>query len=80
MAVTAFAQVTIIRLMPKWIPAPGSIATYIGRTRASTRTVRVIAEAVKGRMVVEAVGKKGLNVRFTVKQESLARPEPDLFD
>jgi hypothetical protein len=31
-------------------------------------------------MVVEAVGKKGLNVRFTVKRENLARPQPDLFD
>jgi hypothetical protein len=66
--------------MPKWIPAPGAIATYLGRTRASTRTVRVLAEAVAGRMVVEAVGKKGLNVRFTVKRENLARPQPDLFD
>ncbi|MDP3540750.1 MAG: hypothetical protein Q8S26_18785 [Azonexus sp.] len=66
--------------MVKWIPTPGSIATYLGRTRASRRTVRVIAEAVAGRMVVEAIGKKGINVRFTVKRENLARPEPDLFD
>jgi len=77
---TAGAQITIMRPMPKWIPAPGAIATYLGRTKASTRTVRVLAEAVAGRMVVEAVGKKGVNVRFTVKRESLARPQPDLFD
>lgn len=77
---TTTGQIIIIHAMAKWIPTPGSIATYLGRTRARTRTVRVIAEAVAGRMVVEAVGKKGLNVRFTVKRENLARPEPDLFD
>lgn len=66
--------------MPKWTPTPGAIATYHGRTKASTRTVRVIAEAVAGRMVVEAVGKKGVNVRLTVKRESLREPQPDLFD
>jgi hypothetical protein len=77
---TTNAQITIMRAMPKWIPAPGAIATYLGRTRASTRTVRVVAEAVAGRMVVEAVGKRGTNVRFTVKRENLTRPQPDLFD
>jgi len=77
---TATAQITIMPPMPKWTPAPGAIATYIGRTRASTRTVRVLAEAVAGRMVVEAVGRRGANVRFTVKRENLTRPQPDLFD
>jgi hypothetical protein len=56
------------------------MATYAGRTRASTRTVRVIAEAVAGRMVIEAIGKKGLNVRLTVKRENLREPQPDLFN
>jgi hypothetical protein len=65
--------------MTKWTPAPGSIALYVGRTKAKTRTVRVIAEAVAGRMVVEAIGLKGVNVRLTVKRESLAEPQPDLF-
>jgi hypothetical protein len=55
------------------------MATYIGRTKAQTRNVIVIAEAVAGRMVVEAVGKKGVNVRLTVKRESLKEPQPDLF-
>jgi GTP cyclohydrolase I len=55
------------------------MATYIGRTKAQTRNVIVIAEAVGGCMVVEAVGKKGANVRLTVKQTSLAQPQPNLF-
>lgn len=66
--------------MPKWTPSPASIAIYMGRSKASTRTVRVVAEAVAGRMVVEAIGKKGVKVRLTVKRESLKEPQPDLFD
>ncbi len=65
--------------MPKWIPAPGTLATYVGRTKAQTRNVIVIAEAVAGRMIVEAIGKKGANVRLTVKRDSLREPQPDLF-
>ncbi len=55
------------------------MATYVGRTRAQTRNVIVIAEAVRGRMVVEAIGKKGINVRLTVSRENLREPQPDLF-
>lgn len=62
-----------------WTPTPGSMAVYVGRTKASTRNVRVLAEAVGGHMVVEAIGKKGDMVRLTVKRESLAQPQPDLF-
>ncbi len=65
--------------MARWIPAPGTMATYIGRTKAQTRNVIVIAEAVAGRMIVEAIGKKGANVRLTVKRDSLREPQPDLF-
>ena len=65
--------------MLKWTPAPGTLATYIGRTKAQTRNVIVIAEAVAGRMIVEAIGKKGANVKLTVKRESLREPQPDLF-
>lgn len=65
--------------MPKWTPTPGSMATYIGRTKAQTRNVIVIAEAVRGRMVVEAIGKRGVNVRLTVSRDSLREPQPDLF-
>ncbi len=56
------------------------MATYIGRTKAQTRNVIVIAEAVAGRMIVEAIGKSGANVRLTVKRESLRKPQPDLFE
>lgn len=62
-----------------WTPAPGQIATYIGRTKAQTRNVIVIAEAVAGRMVVEAIGRKGVNVHLTVSRDNLREPQPDLF-
>jgi hypothetical protein len=65
--------------MPNWIPAPGSMATYIGRTKAQTRNVIVIAEAIRGRMIVEAIGRKGVVVRLTVKRESLVQPQSDFF-
>lgn len=67
-------------LKQKWIPTPGIIATYTGRTGSSRRTMMVIAEAVGGRFIVEAIGRKGYVVRLTVKRESLKQPEPSLFD
>jgi hypothetical protein len=66
--------------MSRWLPTPGAIATYAGPTRAGRRTVRVVAEAVAGHLVVEAIGRKGDRVRFTVKRHSLTQPQPDLFD
>lgn len=63
----------------QWHPCTGGIATYVGQTRASTRNVRVIAEARKGRMVVEAIGRQGRPVRFTVMKGNLVQPQPDLF-
>ena len=63
-----------------WLPNPGIVATYIGRNGSAMRNVRVIAEAVAGRMVVEAIGKRGVPVRFTVKQENLKLLQPGLFD
>ena len=65
--------------MTSWTPTPGNMATYVGRTRALTRNVIVIAEAVRGCMIVEAIGKKGINVRLTVSRDSLRQPQPDLF-
>ncbi len=62
-----------------WTPAPGMMATYTGRTGSSRRNMLVIAEAVGGRFVVEAIGRKGVVVRLTVKRESLVQPQPDLF-
>ncbi|MDP2881302.1 MAG: hypothetical protein Q8N89_06950 [Azonexus sp.] len=63
-----------------WLPPAGTLAIYRGRTRQSTRNVRVVAEASAGRMVVEAIGKRGAPVRLTVKRENLLPMEPDLFD
>lgn len=65
--------------MPKWTPAPGSLATYTGRTGSSRRNMLVVAEAVGGRFIVQAIGRKGVIVRLTVKRESLVEPQPDLF-
>ncbi len=67
------------KTMPLWTPAPGLLATYVGKTKAQTRNVMIIAEAVAGRMVVEAIGRKGINVRLTVSRTSLREPQPDLF-
>ena len=39
----------------------------------------VVAEAVGGRFIVEAIGRKGVVVRLTVKRESLIQPQPDFF-
>jgi hypothetical protein len=66
-----------------WIPQTGTVATYVGKASTLTRggyTVRVVAEACAGRMVVEAIGKKGAPVTFTVKRENLAPLQPGLFD
>lgn len=68
------------RVKTPWLPNAGTVATYRGRRTASTRNVRVIAEASGGRMVVEAIGKQGLPVRLTVKRENLMPMQPGLFD
>lgn len=65
--------------MAKWFPSPGSLATYVGKNKASRRNVRVLAEGIGGRLYVEAVGRNGTNVRFTVKRENLIQPQPDHF-
>ncbi|MGV0951219.1 MAG: hypothetical protein ACOYB3_11155 [Azonexus sp.] len=68
------------RAKSSWLPRAGVVATYVGRNRNAARNVRVVAEAVAGRMVVEAIGKHGVPVRFTVKQENLRPLQPGLFD
>lgn len=65
--------------MANWTPAPGKMATYTGRSGSSRRNMMVVAEAVAGRFIVEAIGRKGVIVRLTVKRESLVEPQPDLF-
>jgi hypothetical protein len=66
--------------MKKWKPVPGAFAIYAGRSRSSTRLVRILAEATGGWMCVEAVGRKGVNVRLSVKAENLREPERGLFE
>lgn len=74
------ATASMSRTNPPWFPRAGTVATYFGRGRKSIRNVRVVAEASGGRMVVEAIGRKGLVVRITVKRENLRPLEADLFD
>ena len=66
-----------------WLPQVGAVATYIGRAGRLARggyNVRVVAETCADRMVVEALGRSGAPVRFTVKRENLAPLQPGLFD
>ena len=66
-----------------WFPQVGAVATYIGRAGRLARggyNVRVVAETCADRMVVEALGRSGAPVRFTVKRENLAPLQPGLFD
>ena len=65
--------------MTKWKLNPGALATYFGRTKAQARNVIVIAEAVAARMIVEAIGRKGANVRLMVKRDVPREPQTDLF-
>ena len=62
------------------LPSAGTVVVYRGRGHNSERNVRVIAEASGGRMVVEAIGRQGVPVRLTIKQENLLPMQPGLFD
>jgi hypothetical protein len=71
------------RKKTSWLPQRGVVATYIGRASTLARggyNVRIVAEACAGRMVVEAIGRRGTPVTFTVKRENLAPLQPGLFD
>jgi len=63
----------------RWHPETGEVALYQGTTGAKGRNVRVLAEARNQRMVVEAIGRKGKPVQFTVLKANLVQPQPDLF-
>ena len=59
------------------------LATYVGHGTKLSHTqynVRVVAETCAGRMVVEALGRSGSPVRFSVKRDNLAPLQPGLFD
>jgi hypothetical protein len=71
------------RRKTSWLPQIGCVATYIGRASRLAKggyNVRVVAETCANRMLVEAIGRSGLPVRFTVKRENLAPLQPGLFD
>jgi len=66
-----------------WHPEIGVLATYVGRGSRLARggyNVRVVAETSVDRMVVEAIGRSGQPVRFTVMCKNLAPLQPGLFD
>jgi hypothetical protein len=66
-----------------WLPEIGAVVTYVGRASKLARggyNVRVIAETCASRMLVEAIGRNGAPVRFTVKRENLAPLQPTLFE
>jgi hypothetical protein len=74
---------TMARKKAVWFPQVGTVATYVGRAGRLARggyNVRVVAETCADRMVVEALGRSGAPVRFTVKRENLAPLQPGLFD
>jgi hypothetical protein len=75
--------IAMARKKTPWLPVIGSVATYVGRASRLAKggyNVRVVAETCANRMVVEAIGRSGLPVRFTVKRENLAPLQPGLFD
>ena len=66
-----------------WKPATGALAQYKSRHSGLSRQgcpVRVIAEAVGDRMVVEIIGHAGRPVQITVKTSNLSAMPPSLFD
>ena len=78
-----FLRKNMPRKKSRWLPPIGSLATYIGRASRLARggyNVRIVAETCADRMVVEAIGRSGFPVRFTVKRENLAPLQPGLFD
>ena len=68
------------QVKPCRLPVAGTVAVYRSPSSRQARNVRVIAEASGGRMVVEAIGRQGVPVRLTVKQDYLMPIPPGLFD
>ena len=84
MRIDSFRPISIMaRKKSVWLPQIGTVASYIGRAGKLARggyNVRVVAETCADRMLVEAIGRSGLPIRFTVKRENLAPLQPGLFD
>lgn len=73
----------MVRKKSIWQPQVGTLATYVGgasRLAKGGYNVRIVAETCANRMVVEAIGRHGTPVRFTVMRENLAPLQPGLFD
>lgn len=70
------------RKLPAWRPAIGGLAHYASRHSGLSRgcPVRVLAEAIRGHMRVEIIGRAGHPVRITVKAAYLFPMPPSLFD
>jgi hypothetical protein len=60
----------------------GEIVRYVGTSRRLSshgHTAKVVAVALRGRLVIEVLGKSGTVVRTSVKPQSLAPLGPSLF-
>jgi hypothetical protein len=67
----------------RWVPTPGSLASYTGRTSRllrGGRLLEIVAEATTARMVVSAIGHNGRPVKITVLKRNLGQPQPQLFE
>ncbi len=67
----------------RWVPEPGKIASYTGNDSVLLQEgtiVRVVAEATRKCMVVQAIDCHGRTVTLTLATKNLQRPQPGLFD
>lgn len=69
----------VSRRSTPWLPRAGAIVSYAGRSR-EMRTVRLVAEASAGWMIVEAIGRDAISVRFSVKRRNFDPLQPGFFD
>jgi hypothetical protein len=66
-------------MLTKWTRDPGKLAAYIGRTGSARRDMLIVAEAIGGRFIVDAIRHCGVVVLLTANADSLREPQPDLF-
>lgn len=65
------------------MPVAGKFASYDGKYASLLKLgkiVKVVAEASNKRTVVEAIGRNGHPVKFTVLTSNLEEPQPLLFE
>lgn len=66
-----------------WVPVAGKFASYDGKYSSllkAGKIVKVVAEASNNRTIVEAIGRHGHPVKFTVLTSNLEEPQPLLFE